>query len=280
MGTLGLITLFLILFNLYFSYKGFSNYAFINKHSFNVNNILASRQYKRIITSGFLHSNWNHLLFNMFSLYIFGSSLEDYARPLNFSIIYFSSLIGGSLFALFVHRSHRDYTSIGASGAVCGVIFASIALFPGMEIGLFLLPVSIPAWMYGFLFVIYSIYGIRSKSDNIGHEAHLGGALVGLAMAIVLYPNALSANFLTIVIITIPSLFFIYTIITKPHLLLIDNYLFKKPDYYSVDEKYNARKAAEQKEVDRILDKIHIKGIQSLTKKEKETLDTYTQARK
>ena len=268
-----IIGLILIIVNIAFSYKGLTNQLFFDGYKFEVDRILINKDYKRLITSGFLHVSWTHLIFNMLSLYVFGAVIESNLGGLKFLIIYFASLVGGDLLSLFVHRNHGDYTSVGASGAVCGIIFASIALFPGIGIGFFGLPFSIPGWLYGILYVLFSIYGIKSKKDNIGHEAHLGGALIGMAVALIIKPSALLENYFTILIIAVPTIAFIYLIITKPQILLIDNFYFRThKNYYSVDHKYNEEKNAKQKEIDKILDKISKKGIGSLSKKEKEKL--------
>ena len=164
----------------------------------------------------------------MISLLLFSGSIESYLGGIKFLIIYMASLIGGNLFSLLIHRQHGDYNAVGASGAVCGIIFASIALFPGMGVGLFFLPLSIPGWLYGILYVLYSIYGIKSKKGNIGHEAHLGGALIGMTVALIIEPSAFLENYFTILVITVPTIAFIYIIITRPQFLLIDNFFFKR----------------------------------------------------
>ena len=174
-GTIGLI---ILIVNVIFSYKGFTNEQFFDGYKFEVDRILVNKDYKRLITSGFLHVNWTHLIFNMVSLIFFSGSVESYLGGVQFLIIYMASLIGGNLFTLLIHKNHGDYNAVGASGAVCGIIFASIALFPGMGVGIFFIPFSIPGWLYGVLYVLYSIYGIKSTKGNIGHEAHLGGALI------------------------------------------------------------------------------------------------------
>lgn len=277
----GIIGIILIIVNIGFSYKGFTNQLFFEGYKFEVDKILVNKDYKRLITSGFLHVSWTHLIFNMISLLAFSGFIESYLGGLYFLVIYFASLIGGDLLSLFIHRQHGNYSSVGASGAVCGVIFASLALFPGVGIGFFGLPFSIPGWLYGILYVLYSIYGIKSKKDNIGHEAHLGGALVGMTVALFMHPSAFAENYWTILIITVPSIAFIYLIITKPQLLLIDNYFYQtRQNFYSVDHKYNAEKNNRQKEVDKILDKINKKGIHNLSKKEKQTLKQYAQTSK
>lgn len=277
MTDIGIIGLILIIANFAFSYKGFSNGHFFESYKFEVDRVLINKDYLRLISSGFLHVNWMHLIFNMMSLYAFSGLLEMQLGGLYFLLIYFVSLIGGDLLALFVHRHHGDYSSVGASGAVCGVIFASIALFPGLGIGFFGLPFSIPSWIYGLLYVGYSIYGIKSSKDNIGHEAHLGGALAGMLLAIIMQPTALTENYLTILIISVPTLAFIYLIITRPQFLLIDNFYFRTHKrYYNVDHKYNEAKVNKQKELDKLLDKISHKGMDSLSQKEKKKLEEYS----
>lgn len=273
----GIIGLILIIANIAFSYKGFTNETFFDGYKFDVDRIIINKDYKRLITSGFLHVSWMHLIFNMISLYAFSGLIESNLGGLKFLIIYFVSLIGGNLLSLFVHRNHGDYTAVGASGAVCGIIFSSIVLFPGMGIGFFLLPFSIPSWFFGILYVLYSIYGIKSKKDNIGHEAHLGGALIGMTVALILEPSAFLENYMTILIIAIPTIAFIYLIITRPQILLVDNFHFKNQrNHYSVDHRYNEEKTNNQKEIDKILDKINKKGMESLSTKEKEKLNAYS----
>jgi len=272
-----IITILLIIANFAFSYKGFTNNAFFEGYKFEVDKILVNKDYKRLLTSGFLHVSWTHLIFNMITLYFFSPSVELYLGSVKFLIIYFASLLGGDLLSLFVHRHHADYSAVGASGAVCGIIFASIALFPGMGVGFFGLPFYIPGWLYGLVYVLFSIYGIRSKKDNIGHEAHLGGALIGMAVALVMVPEAFAENYITILIIAVPSIIFIYLIAAKPQILLVDNLFFKAHnDQYSIDHQYNQQKVMQQQEIDRILEKISKQGMKSLSSKEKARLEEYS----
>ena len=274
---MGIISFILILANVIVSYRGFKDSLFYDKYKFRVDAVLLYKDYKRMITSGFLHVNWMHLVFNMLALFFFSGSLEQYLGPVRFLIIYFLSLIGGDLLSLFIHRHDGDYDSVGASAAVMGVMYAAIALFPGMRIGLLFIPIAIPAWLFGLVYVLYSIYGIRSRKNNIGHDAHLGGALVGLIVAVIMQPSALINNTWAIVIIMLPSVFFIYMIITRPHLLLVDNFFYKKhSDPLTVDHKYNIERTTKQKEIDKILEKIHKKGMKSLTAKERQMLAEYS----
>ncbi|MBW1294995.1 rhomboid family intramembrane serine protease [Aquimarina litoralis] len=273
MKEIGIITLSIILVNGIVSYKGLKDLVFFNKFLFNVDQILIHKDYKRLITSGFLHGDWTHFGFNMITLYLFSRGLEEAIGIPAFITVYFGSLIGGNLLALYIHRKHPDYSAIGASGAVSGLVFASIGLFPGMEIGFIFLPVFIPAWLYGIAYVLYSIYGIKTQKDNIGHEAHLGGGIVGILMAIGIHPNIIYVNYLPIILILIPSLTFLYLISRKPHLLIVQNPFSKSKNVYTLEDRYNSNKVSKQNELDKILDKINKKGYDKLSKKEKEKLD-------
>lgn len=270
------ITFFLIVTNFLFSYRGFKDHSFFLKYSFEVEQVRVYKDYKRLFTSGFLHVGWTHLIFNMVALYFFSSTLEAYIGAAEFLLVYAAGLAGGNLLSLLVHKHNSSYSSVGASGAVFSIMFSSIALFPGMKIGLFFLPFSFPAWLFGLAYVLFSIYGIRSRSDNIGHDAHLGGALTGMLVAILLHPSALHDNPVTILIIAVPAIAFILFIMKKPEALLIDNLYYKKNHYLTVEDKYNLKKRNKQEELDKVLEKIHNKGMNSLNEKEKRLLQEYS----
>ena len=261
--------------NVVTSYRGFKDQFFFDRYSFRVDAVLIQKDYKRLVTSGFLHVNWTHLVFNMIALIFFSGSVEASLGPLKFILIYVAGLVGGNLLSLFIHRLSGDYSSVGASGAINAVLFASIALLPGMNIGLLFLP-AIPGWLFGLVYVLISIYGIRSRSENVGHDAHLGGGMAGVLLAILLAPSILVTNTFAIAIISVPAIAFIIFIVYKPEALLIDNLFFKNHHNYTVEDRYNDNKANKQKELDRLLEKIHNRGISSLSKKERETLEEYS----
>jgi membrane associated rhomboid family serine protease len=268
------ISTILIVINLIVSYKGFKNRLFFDKYNFKVDSVLVQKDYKRVVTSGFLHVGWMHLIFNMLSLYFFSGSLEMFGA-FTYLLIYFAGLVGGNLLSLFIHRYSGDYSSVGASGAIFAVIFSSIALVPGLSISLFFLP-AIPGWLLGLVYVIASIYGIRSRTQNIGHDAHLGGGLAGMLVAVLLNPSVVINNTFALLIVAIPAIAFILFIIYKPEALLVDNIFYKKHHHLTVEDKYNLNKRDKQKELDRLLEKIHQKGINSLSSKERENLREYS----
>ena len=148
--------------------------------------IVYQKKYYQAITSAFLHANWVHLLFNMFTLFSFGPVLEElFVRnfgqtqgSIYFFLIYFISLICGSLLTIVFHYKDMNYIAVGASGAVSGIVFSYILFFPMSTVGVFFIPM--PAFVFAFLYVGVSIYGMKSKLGNIGHEAHLGGVIGGI----------------------------------------------------------------------------------------------------
>jgi len=169
------------------TYLGFTLRGFMEQYLFSPYEILRKKEYYRLVTSGFLHADWFHFGFNAFTFYSFGTGIElVYGLPY-LLIIFFASVIGGNLLSLWLHRNH-EYQALGASGGVCGIIYASIFLLPGGSVYLFLIPIPIPAYIYAVLFLFISIYGIQAARDNIGHDAHLGGAIVGLLVTTALQP--------------------------------------------------------------------------------------------
>lgn len=277
MGSFIPVSTILLIINVFVSYKGLKDHSFYNRYCFRVAPVLHGKDYKRLITSSFLHVSWMHLIFNMVALYFFSSSIEAALGPVYFLIIYFASAIGGDLLSLFIHRRHNNYSSAGASGAILGVIFAAIAVIPNMKIGLFLLPFSMPGWLFGLIFVGVSIYGIRSRRDNIGHDAHLGGGLAGMLTALLIRPAAIPENIVTILVVAIPAIAFILFIIYKPQALLVDNVFYRRNKNLTVEDRYNLTRKEKQQVLDDILEKIHRKGMNSLTPKEKMLLKEYSE---
>lgn len=269
------IAFIIILVTCIVSYRGLKSIDFMDRYVFRVDDIQKLKDYKRLFTSGFLHVSWGHLLLNMLTLYFFSSSVEYKLGMDGFLLIYFGSLIGGDLLSLFIHRHDADYSSLGASGAVSGIIFAAIAISPGMKIMFLFIPIPIPAWAYGLAYVMYSIYGIRSMKNKIGHDAHLGGGIAGLLIAICLYPLSLINNYIPILLIFVPSCIFIYLIISRPAFLFLEK-PFAKPGLLTLEDRYNENKHKQEKELNAILDKISKRGVESLSKKEKEKLERYS----
>lgn len=207
--TMSQIIIILIVANVLVSLKGFNDAAFFDRYKFQVQKILDGEKI-RMLTSGFLHVDWLHLGFNMYALYLFGKVVDSSFGTLNFILIYFASLIAGSMYSLYQHKRVPYYSAVGASGAVSGVIFSSIMLYPGMELIMLPIPVPIPGYVFGVGYLLYSIYGMKNQVGNIGHSAHLGGAIGGYLITLLLRPSVITNHtvMIGVMALIIAGLFF------------------------------------------------------------------------
>jgi membrane associated rhomboid family serine protease len=146
----------------------------------------------QVITSGFLHADFMHLLFNMFTFFIFGPYVEKLLGTPIFVGLYFTALVVGNIPSLIQYKDDPAYASLGASGAVEAVIFSFILFDPWVKLYLFFIPIGIPALIFGILFIAYSIYESKQQRGYINHEAHIAGALSGVVFTIIFKPASLS----------------------------------------------------------------------------------------
>lgn len=193
----------IIAINIIISYKGFQDMAFFRRYEFHIGSIRAGEQF-RMFSSAFLHADIAHLAFNMLTLYFFAPVVVGYLGTVSFGIIYLGSLIFGSLLTLYFHKNDYSYRAIGASGAVTGVLYSAILLQPDMSLYLFFIPIPIPAYIFGICYLLYSIYGMRAKNDNIGHTAHFGGAVGGYVITLCKAPDLFSDNLLMVILLAVP----------------------------------------------------------------------------
>ena len=197
------VLLILIIVNVIASIKGFSDRLFFDKYKFQIGAINRGEKI-RMLTSGFLHVDYLHLILNMYVLYIFAPIIIIKLGVVKFLIIYFGSLIAGSLLTLTYHKNELYYSAVGASGAVAGIIYASILLNPSMSLMIFPLPIPIPGYIFGIGYILYSVYGMKKKLGNIGHTAHLGGAIGGFALTLLVFPNVFVNSTFTVLILGVP----------------------------------------------------------------------------
>jgi len=238
--------------------------------------ILRDKQFERLFTSGLIHADWAHLGWNSFSFYLFGRNLEAEYGPGTLLAVYLASIVGGSVLSLIIHRHDVEYRALGASGGVCGVIFASIFLLPGSSIGFLLFPIAIPAYLYAVIFLVTSFLAHRRRSDNIGHDAHLGGAIVGLLVATAMYPGMVLAEPWMFAIVLALSGGILAVLIRDPAQLL--EFRLREGREPKSSQRYQrydeARERREKMEaIDRLLDKVSARGIDSLSRAERKKLD-------
>ena len=150
------------------------------------------KQYWRFLTSGFVHINYLHLFFNMFALFFFGQHVAYYFGPdgdVLMIILYLLGIIVSDIPTYLKYQDLPNYNSLGASGGVAAVVFSSIMFDPLNPIYIMFIPIGIPGFVLGALYLMYSYYQGKRMSDNINHDAHLFGAIFGLFFTVVLRPG-------------------------------------------------------------------------------------------
>jgi membrane associated rhomboid family serine protease len=196
-------TIAIIAVNVLISLKGFSDFSFFEKYKFNIAGIRRGEQI-RMFSSGFLHVDYSHLLFNMLTLYFFANVVIGSVGVTKFVLIYLASLLVGNLLSFYFHKNEFHYSAVGASGAVMGILYSAILFYPDMRLGFFFIPVRFPAWVFGLAYLLYSIYGMRSRLGNIGHDAHFGGAIAGYVLTIAFAPSLLETSLWIVTLLAVP----------------------------------------------------------------------------
>ncbi len=196
------LTLLIIALTGLISYNAFTNRNFLAQTIFHPYSIRENREWYRFLSSGFIHSGWMHLIVNMYVLYMFGELVEHWYLAklgsvvhLLYLFMYLSAIIVSGWISYIRHAGDPSYRSLGASGAVSAVVFSAILIVPGMSLSLLFIPIWLPAWLFGLLYIAYSIIMSKSGKGNINHDAHLLGAVYGFALTALIDPH-LFVNFL------------------------------------------------------------------------------------
>jgi membrane associated rhomboid family serine protease len=197
------VLLAIIIANVLMSLKGFSDRLFFDKYKFQIGAINRGEKI-RMLSSAFLHVDYLHLILNMYVLYIFAPIIIGNLGVLKFIIIYVGSLFAGNLLTLTFHKKELYYSAVGASGAVAGIIYAGILLNPDMTLMMFPLPIPIPGYIFGIGYLLYSIYGMKKQLGNVGHSAHLGGAIGGYGLMLLVHPQVFTNSLFTVIILGVP----------------------------------------------------------------------------
>jgi len=287
--------------------------------------ILVGHQYDRLASSALIHADLRHLLFNAYSLYAFGSSLEfvgpwlshpapwawaghpgvtsplprmhqlhslnqhavlpatsafwwNYSGPIFVLAVFWSSVVGGSLLCLWLHRN-ESYSALGASGGVCGLIYAHIFLLPNSGIGLFPLPgVTVPGYVYAIGFILISVTCMRRGGDGVGHDAHLGGAIIGLGVATIFYPRQIVLqNPILFPVVAVISVTLVFVLVRHPLLFDIGSIKSFRDDhkpnqrYQRYDEAL--QRAQDKEELDALLDVVAQRGLRRLSRRDRRRLE-------
>lgn len=163
----------------------FRDWAMLRPYS-----LFRKREYEKLITSGFVHADTFHLIFNGITFYAFAFNLERRIGSLRFIALYFLGMVLSEIGTCLKHRNDPNYASLGASGAILAVLFASIIYFPDQSLFIIPIPIPIPAPLFAIGYLAYSYYSSRQRTGNVNHDAHIGGAITGLAFVALTEPRA------------------------------------------------------------------------------------------
>jgi membrane associated rhomboid family serine protease len=195
------ITLILIIITVITSIAAWSNPERLSKWVMNPYMVSRKKEYYRFISSGFIHNDYVHLIFNMITLYFFGDAIEQVfgyffgiTGLVYFLSLYFLGMIVADIPSFIKYRNYAGYNSLGASGAVSAVVFSSILFRPTSMIYVYF-AIGIPGFIFGILYLLYSYYQGKRMADNVNHDAHLYGALFGIVFSIAVYPSVIG-NFI------------------------------------------------------------------------------------
>ena len=190
------MTLIIIVVTIIITVIAFNSEEVMSRLMLNPYQVTQKREWYRLITHGFLHADWTHLIINMIVLFSFGSNIEKSFQELRmsgyisspaltYSLLYFGGIVISSLITLVRHRNNRWYNSVGASGAVSAVIFTSVFFSP-LDRLYFFAVIPIPGILFAILYLVYSSYMSRRNRDNINHDAHVLGAVYGFVFPILI----------------------------------------------------------------------------------------------
>lgn len=196
------LTIIIIGITVIISALAFQNSELFDKLKFNAYLIKNQKQWWRFLSYAIVHADWMHLLINMYVFYSFGKIVEatffnyfGYRGLLFYLLLYLGGVLFSTVFDFGKNKDNAYYNAVGASGAVSAVVFASILIHPAGSIFLFPIPFAIPSWAFGILYLIYSAYMGKRGGDNIGHNAHLWGAVYGIIFTVITIPGIISNFF-------------------------------------------------------------------------------------
>ena len=168
---------------------GFSSRKVLEKAILRPYVVAQGQDYATLLTSGFVHGDFGHLLFNLITYYSFAFNLERLLGDLRFELLYFSGLLVSNIGTCIKHRNQPEYASLGASGAILAVLFASIVYSPQQKLLMLPLPIPIPAPIFAIVYLAYSYYSSGRARDRINHDAHIFGALTGVVFVLITAPE-------------------------------------------------------------------------------------------
>ncbi|VBB48171.1 Rhomboid family protein [uncultured Paludibacter sp.] len=196
-----MVTLIIIVITSVVSFMAFNNSSLVNNFIF-YPPAIKNKEWYRFFTYGLLHADLAHLIFNMFALYLFGTEIEKvfkgvFANELGtvlYILMYVIGLIASILPTYFKEKNNYNYRSLGASGAVSAVVFAYILIYPMNFMGIMFIPIYLPAFLFGIIYVIVSVYLDKKQAGNINHLAHITGGIFGIMYMFIVFMAFVKIN--------------------------------------------------------------------------------------
>jgi membrane associated rhomboid family serine protease len=174
---------------------GLNNRAFLARAMLRPYSLFRKREYEKLITSGFVHADAGHLIFNLITFYFFAFPLERVIGSMSFVALYFIGMVLSEIGTCLKHRNDPEYASLGASGAILAVLFASIMYFPTSSMYIIPIPVPIPAPLFAVGYLAYTWWQSRQNVGRVNHDAHFGGAITGIGFVAATDPAAIRRFF-------------------------------------------------------------------------------------
>ena len=187
--TLTPVASIIFIFTIVTSIYAFNDHVLYGKFMLHPYSVYRKNKLYTLITSGMVHANWMHLIFNMFTFFFFAFKLEATIGHWQFGLIYLLGMILSDLPSVVKHKNDFWYNSLGASGAISAVLFSYILFYPFSTLMIFPLPIPIWACLFGILYLIYCAYMSKNSRDNINHDAHFFGAIAGVLITVILEPR-------------------------------------------------------------------------------------------
>ena len=289
MGNIAIAVNAIIFLNLVVSTGGLSNRSFIARYGLAVNKILTQREYGRLWSASWVHTHWSHLLVNTLMLYCIGFGIDWHIGIAEFLFLYLMSQLGGNLIALYTYRSDLSgqCDAVGAAGGVSGLLFASVALFPSLTVMVPIVEIALPVWPLAITFLAVSIFTLRPYSGTMIHDAHLGGAIVGLLLTPLVAPEILQNTLWMAIGILTPTVILFYALVKAPENIAVKT--FSLPNgalrSWETDEVSDMGHHALayltlEDEMNALLDKINQHGYQNLSYYERERLQSISQRKR
>ncbi len=192
--------------------------SLLPRYGLAVDSILEKSQYYRLWSAPWIHNQWTQLTLNTFMLLGLGYAVEGPLDTPNFLFVFLVSAVGGNLLALYVSRNDQSGRShaVGAAGGVSGVLMTSLTLSPSLTLSIPSLATALPLWPLAVAFVSVSVFALKADHGTTNHDAHLGGAIVGLLLSPVVAPDSLQTTLWLAAALLLPSVVLFYALVKAP----------------------------------------------------------------